>query len=110
MEWYALLIALLLFFSGVYWDWFARITRMIRRPISRFFDWNSHIAEIEKCAKENGVLEINLPKKEWERLKAEKLASLKSILSANAFSRLILLDDSDPERYYLLVAHLGSCR
>ncbi|MFA7201790.1 MAG: hypothetical protein WC099_02255 [Candidatus Paceibacterota bacterium] len=71
--------------------------------------WDSQqIARIEDCAKKNGVLEIDLPKEEWDRLKAEEMASLKSLLSENASCRLVLLEDA-PKRYYLLIAHLGSC-
>jgi len=73
------------------------------------FEWNSEqITKIENCAKANSVLEIDIPKNEWERLKAEEMASLKPLLSENAFCRLILLD-GDPDRYYLLVAHVGYC-
>ena len=73
------------------------------------FEWDSRqIMRIENCAKENGVLEIDLPKEEWDKLRAEEMASLKPLLSENAFCRLVLLED-DPDRHYLLVAHIGQC-
>jgi len=73
------------------------------------FDWRSHLAEIEKYAEENWALEIDLPKDEWERLEAEEMESLKSMLSEGAFGRLSLQTNINPERYFLLVAHIGSC-
>lgn len=72
--------------------------------------WKTQVAKIEQCAQKNGVLEIDVPEKEWKRLKKEGLASLKPLLSENAFCRLVLLDVEAPKRYYLLIAHLGHCR
>lgn len=75
------------------------------------FDWQEWIPKIEEVDRKNSVLEIDLPQWEWERLRGENLASLKSRLPPTAAGRLILLhgDSLNPNRYYLLVAHIGSC-
>jgi|GEM_PF-4998728 len=73
------------------------------------FDWGSYIAAIEECARGNETLEIDLPKKEWSRLKKEKIVTLKPMLSEDAFRRLILMGGDEFERYYLLVARVGMC-
>ena len=74
------------------------------------FDWKAHIEEIENHARENKKLKMYIPEKEWKRLEQENLESLRSLLSENAFSRLMLMDCEEPERYYILVAQLRCYR
>lgn len=75
------------------------------------FDWNALVQKIEDCAERNAVLEIDIPKEEWMRLRVESLASLKARLSENAAHRLHLIHGGSlgPDRYFLLVCHLGNC-
>ncbi len=78
------------------------------------FDLDAIISRIEEVDRDNSVAEIDLPEKEWRRLAAEGMASLKARLSKRAADRLMLMDglvegDVTRQRYYLLVCHYGRC-
>ena len=75
------------------------------------FNWNARIQEIEDYAKRNAVLEIDIPREEWMRLRVESLVSLRAQLSENAAHRVHLIhgDALNPGRYFLIVCHLGNC-
>jgi hypothetical protein len=78
------------------------------------FEWTSKLLQkIEECASENGVLEIDIPREEYNRLHVSENEEgnpgvLKHLLSENAFKRILVLDEIGG-RYYLLVSSMGSC-
>jgi hypothetical protein len=75
------------------------------------FDWNPWIPKIEEAVKKNAPLEIDLPPKIWMKLKHGGLASLKDLVSPEAFKRLLLMrgEAGNSDRHFLTVIHIGLC-
>ena len=80
-------------------------------PVGCASGWDPWVPVIEQVEKTNGVQEIDVTPEEFERLKAGGLEELKSLLSAGAADRLMLMkgDSLDENRPYVLVCHYGRC-